>query len=178
MSSSEAHANRSLGIMGSTRDIIMRTILVIAAFLLMGGTPALASDIADARAHDHHVGDVASGAPSMADHAHHHHGKGDQTPNRHHEADRSAEPEAHCPLSLAPVHCEVCLDRKAIQASALRQRGHGMALRDLRLSWSNLELVHASGPEGGRGIAPRPPDTQASRALSSRPLSLAHRFRI
>mgnify|MGYP001829242018 FL=1 len=156
----------------------MRTILVIAALLLLGGAPVLASDIAEPRAHHHHAAGAAAGAISARDDAHHHHGKGDQSPNRHHEADRSAEPEAHCPLSLAPVHCEVCLDRKAIQASALRQREHGMALRDLRLSWSNLELVHASGPEGGHGIAPPPPDTQASRALSSRPLSLAHRFRI
>jgi hypothetical protein len=154
-----AQANRSLGIMGSSRDIIMRTILVIAALLLLGGAPVLASDIAEP-------------------HAHHHHGKGDQSPNRHHEADRLAELEAHCLLSFAPLHCEVCLDRKAIQASALRQREHRMALRDLRLSWSNLEPAHTSGPDGGHRIAPRPPDTQAWRALSSRPLSLANRFRI
>jgi hypothetical protein len=165
--------------MGSTRDIIMRTILVIAAFLLMGGTPALASDIADARAHDHHVGVVASGAPSMADHAHHHHhGKGDQSPSGHHEVDRSVEPEAHCPVSLAPVHCEVCLDRNAIQASALRQREHAMALRDLRLSSPDPVSLHASGREGDHLIAAWPPDTQRVRALSSRPLALAHRFRI
>ena len=39
----------------------MRTILVIAAFLLIGGTSAFASDIADVRAHDHHVGVAAAG---------------------------------------------------------------------------------------------------------------------
>jgi hypothetical protein len=164
--------------MGSSRDIIMRTILVIAALLLLGGAPALASDIADIRAHDHHATGAAAGAISARDHAHQDHGKRHQSLDWHHDADRSAEPEAHCPLSLAPVHCEVCLDRKAIQASALRQRQHGIPVRDLRLSGSNPEPVHASGPEGGDLIAPRPPDTPARRALSSRPLSLAHRFRI
>jgi hypothetical protein len=164
--------------MGSSRDIIMRTILVIAAFLLMGGTPALASDIADTRAHDYHVGVAAADAPPTPDHAHHHHGKADQSPSGHHEVDRSAEPEAHCPLSVAPVHCEVCLDRNAIQASALRQREYAMASRDLRLSWPDPVSLHASGPEGDHLIAARPPDKQRVRALSSRPLALAHRFRI
>ena len=156
----------------------MRTILVIAAFLLMGGTPALASDIADTRAHDHHAGSAAARAASIPDHAHHHHGKGVQSPNGHHEVDRSAEPEAHCPLTLAPVHCEVCLDRNAVQASALRQREHELASRDLRLGWPYPVSLRASGREGDHLISARSPDTQPGRALSSRPVALAHRFRI
>ena len=156
----------------------MRTILVIAAFLLIGGTSAFASDIADTRAHDHHVGVAAAGSSSMPGHAHHHHGKGDQSSNEHHEVDRSAEPESHCRLSLAPVHCEVCLDRNAVQASALRQREHAMPSRDLRLSWPYPVSLRASGREGDHLIAARPPDTQPGRALSSRPVALAHRFRI
>jgi hypothetical protein len=158
----------------------MRAILVIVALLAMVASPALASDHAGVHAREHHAGSAATGATAARDHDHHRHGKGDQSPNEHryHEVDRSAEPEAHCPLSLAPVHCEVCLDRNAIQASALRQREHAMALRDLRLSSPDPVSLHASGREGDHLIAAWPPDTQRVRALSSRPLALAHRFRI
>ena len=158
----------------------MRAILVIVALLAMVASPALASDHVGAHAREHHAGSSATGATAARDHDHHRHGKADQSSNEHryHEVDRSAEPEAHCPRSLAPVHCEVCLDRNAIQASALRQREYAMASRDLRLSWPDPVSLHASGPEGDHLIAARPPDTQWGRAPSSRPLSLAHRFRI
>ena len=161
--------------MGSTRDIFMRTVFAIVALVLVLGAPALASHGAHAAGH-HAAGAMPSAAKAEAsDHRAH----SAHAPSRHDRNARSARKDAHCPIALAPVHCEICLARDLVQARMLRTRDHGLVGQRMRCGWMAFESGDAADVEVGRPPLARPPDDPpASSILASRPLSLAYRFRI
>lgn len=168
-------STRLTGLMGSTRDIFMRTVFAIVALVLVLGAPALAFH--GAHAVGHHAAGAMTSAPKAeaSDHrAHSGHG-----PSRHDRNAGSARKDAHCPIALAPVHCEICLARDLVQARMLRTRDHGLIGQSMRCGWMALESGDAADVEVGRPPLARPPDgPPVSSILASRPLSLAYRFRI
>lgn len=174
--------NHPLGLMVFSRYIIMRAAPLIAAVIMTAGATALASQPSSPRA-EHH-GHTQHSPTSKADHA--------TAPGHtgHHgiAENRSAQPQptvdtrngsqSHCPIALAPGHCELCLDRDVVQVSLLRKRHEGLTGRDSRLSLTNPGSPSASYSETGYAALARPPDRPRAHILPSRPLSLAHRFRI
>lgn len=168
-------SNRSTGLMGSTRDIFMRTVYAIVALVLVFGAPALAFHGAHAAGH-HAAGSMPSAAKAEAsDHRDH----SAHAPSRHDRNARSAQKVAHCPFALAPVHCEICLARDLVQTRMLRKRDHGLGGQSMRCGWMALKSVDAANVDVGRPPLARPPDgPPVSSVLTSRPLSLAYRFRI